>query len=275
MKQIKELIQTILTKGKNRQDRTGTGTTSIFGYQLRFDLTEGFPAVTTKKLAFNAMKAELLWFLEGSTNERRLAEITHGTTDSSKTTIWTPNAENQGKALGYTDGELGPVYGKQWRDFSGVDQIGNLVHDLKHNPSSRRHIVSAWNPAELPQMALPPCHSLFQCYVEDGELSLQLYQRSCDVFLGLPFNVASYALLLEMLAKECNYKAKGLVITLGDAHIYSNHVEQCKVMLERAELKLPKLWLNPEVNDLLGYSMGDIQLIGYESHGAISAVMAV
>lgn len=275
MKQLQELTKHILTKGKSSVDRTGVGTTRIFGWQMRFDLTEGFPACTTKKLAFNAMKGELLWFLEGSTNERRLAEITHGTTDSSKTTIWTPNAENQGKALGYTDGELGPVYGKQWRDFAGVDQIGNLVHELKNNPSSRRHIVSAWNPADLPKMALPPCHSLFQCYADGDELSLLMYQRSCDVFLGLPFNVASYALLLEMLAKECNLKAKELVITIGDAHVYNNHVEQCKVMLEREPLKLPKLWLNPEVDDLLSYSMNDIKLIDYQSYGAIKATMAV
>jgi len=275
MKNYHELLQNILNNGEIRDDRTGIGTRSIFGSHLRFDLGTGFPAVTTKKLAWKAVVGELIWFLEGSTNERRLAEITHGTRDG-VTTIWTPNALGQGVKLGYTDGELGPVYGKQWRNFGGVDQVAVLIDGLKNNPNGRRHIINAWNVPELEQMSLPPCHVMSQYYVSaDKKLSCHMYQRSVDVFLGLPFNIASYALLTHMLAQVCDLTVGELIISTGDTHIYLNHVDQVSEQLTRVPLLPPQLKLNPQIRDIDKFTMADIELVGYQSYGAIRAPMAV
>jgi thymidylate synthase len=275
MKNYQELLQTILNTGETRDDRTGVGTRSIFGSHLRFDLGSGFPAVTTKKLAWRACVGELIWFLEGSTNERRLAEITHGSTEG-RVTIWTPNALGQGAKLGYTDGELGPVYGKQWRNFGGVDQVAQLIDGLKNDPSSRRHIINAWNVPELEQMSLPPCHVMSQFYVsQDSKLSCHMYQRSVDVFLGLPFNIASYALLTHMIAQVCDLGVGELVISTGDTHIYNNHIEQVREQLTRVPLLPPTLKLNPEIRDINKFTMNDIELVGYQSYDAIRAPMAV
>lgn len=279
MKQFQDAISHILNNGEERLDRTGVGTYSVFGYQMRFNLQDGFPATTTKKLAWNAVKSELLWFLEGSTDERRLCEILHGSRDPTKKTIWTANADSQGKTLGHENTELvkelGPVYGKQWRNFGGVDQIKNIIDQIKRNPDSRRLIVSAWNPVELPQMALPPCHVLFQFYVSNGKLSCQLYQRSVDTFLGLSFNIASYSLLTSMIAHVCGLEAGEFIHTSGDMHIYTNHITQAKEVLSRDPLELPKLIINPEVNDIFQFKMDDLQLIDYKSHPPIKAPMAV
>lgn len=279
MKQFQDAISHILNNGEERLDRTGVGTYSVFGYQMRFNLQDGFPATTTKKLAWNAVKSELLWFLEGSTDERRLCEILHGSRDTTKKTIWTANADSQGKTLGHENTELikelGPVYGKQWRNFGGVDQIKNIIDQIKRNPDSRRLIVSAWNPVELPQMALPPCHVLFQFYVSNGKLSCQLYQRSVDTFLGLSFNIASYSLLTSMIAHVCGLEAGEFIHTSGDMHIYTNHITQAKEVLSRDPLELPKLIINPEVNDIFQFKMDDLQLIDYKSHPPIKAPMAV
>lgn len=276
MKPYLELLQHIVTNGQYRTDRTGTGTYSVFGTQTRYDLSQGFPAVTTKKLAWRACVSELLWFIEGSTDERRLCEILHGTRDNSKRTIWTDNAEKQGVALGYRNGELGPVYGRQWRNFDGVDQVVELVNGLQQDPYSRRHIISAWNPSELDRMALPPCHVMTQYYVSnDGRLSCQLYQRSADTLLGVPFNVASYSLFTHMLAQVCGLKVGEFVHTIGDAHIYSNHLEQVSTQLKREPLPLPTLWLNPEVKSIFDFTMDDIKLIDYNSHPPLPAPMAV
>lgn len=277
MKQYLELLRDILNNGEVRDDRTGVGTISVFGRQLRFDLTKGFPAVTTKKLAWNACKSELLWFLEGSDDERRLAEILHGTRDPKNTTIWTGNAtaaywEDRSKF----PGDLGRVYGVQWRDWRGVDQLANLIEGIKNDPNGRRHILTAWNVAELDQMALPPCHVMSQFYVSNnGRLSCHMYQRSCDIFLGIPFNIASYALLTHMIAQVCDLGAGELVISTGDTHIYSNHVDQVKEQLTREPLPLPTLWLNPEIKDIDKFTMDDIKLVEYQSHKAIKAEMAV
>ena len=301
MKQYHDLLEDILDNGEVRDDRTGVGTISVFGRQLRFDLGEGFPAITTKKLAWKACKGELLWFLEGSNDERRLAEITHGTRDSEKKTIWTDNAQAPyWKDHAEFDGDLGRVYGVQWRnwlshtpvnapdfddeygkhwmnpEFGIVDQITNLVDGLKNNPRSRRHILSAWNVGDLDQMALPPCHIMSQFYVsKDNKLSCHMYQRSVDTFLGLPFNIASYALLTHMLARVSNLGVGELIISTGDTHIYQNHVEQVKEQLTREEYPLPKLWLNPDIKDIDKFTMDDIQLVDYQSHGTIKAEMAV
>ncbi len=291
MQRYLDLLTDILDNGEVRDDRTGVGTKSVFGRQLRFDLNKGFPAITTKKLAWRAVKGELLWFLEGSGDERRLAEITHGTADG-KVTIWTPNA-----MAGYWQphakfpGDLGRVYGVQWRDWQthqvrwtsssesepvSIDQIAVLIEGLKKDPYSRRHILSAWNVAELDQMALPPCHVLAQFYVsKDGRLSCHMYQRSVDVFLGLPFNIASYALLTHLLAHVCNLRVGELVISTGDTHIYLDHIEQVKEQLTRDPLSLPELFINPEVRDIDRFTMDDIQLVEYKSHGSIKAKMAV
>jgi len=277
MEQYHNLLKDILENGEEKDDRTGVGTYSVFGRQLRFNLQEGFPAITTKKLAWKACAAELLWFIEGSGDERRLAELTHGTRDMSKTTIWTGNAQ----APYWTpkakyDGDLGRVYGVQWRDWSGKDQLMTLVDGLKNDPTGRRHILTAWNVAELEQMALPPCHVMSQYYVsKSGKLSCHMYQRSVDVFLGLPFNIASYALLTHLLAHVCGYEVGELIISTGDTHIYKNHVDQVNEQLAREAFANPTLWLNPEVKEIDKFTMADIKLVNYESHGTIKAEMAV
>lgn len=290
MQRYLDLLTDILDNGEVRDDRTGVGTMSVFGRQLRFDLNAGFPAITTKKLAWRAVKGELLWFLEGSGNERRLAEITHGTADG-KVTIWTPNALDPNWKFGRREGDLGRIYGVQWRSWNAhavrwtsssepepvyIDQLKILIDGIKNNPMSRRHILSAWNVAELELMALPPCHVLAQFYVsKDGRLSCHMYQRSVDVFLGLPFNIASYALLTHLLAHVCNLRPGELVISTGDTHIYLDHVEQVKEQLTRSPLALPELFINPEVRDINKFTMDDIQLVEYKSHGSIKAKMAV
>jgi len=294
-----QLLQDILENGEHRPDRTGTGTTSVFGRQIRFDLSVGFPAVTTKKLAFNACKSELIWFLEGSQDERRLAEILHGTRDTRNTTIWTANAQSDyWVSKSRYQGDLGRIYGVQWRTWNNVpqyiirdgengswtsdpprsvDQIQNLIDGLKNDPYGRRHIISAWNVAELDQMALPPCHVMSQYYVSSisGKLSCQMYQRSQDVLLGAPFNIASYALLTHMLAQVCGLDVGELIVSIGDCHLYQNHIDQAKVQLTREPLSLPTLWLNPEILDINDFKMDDIKLINYQSHPALPAPMAV
>ena len=299
MKRYLELLQDILDNGEEKDDRTGVGTISVFGRNIRFDLRRGFPAVTTKKLAWKACKGELIWFIEGSSDERRLAEITHGSVEG-KTTIWTPNAlAPYWKPKAKFEGDLGRVYGVQWRhwnkyrtekdmgpahkggtrlavDQSEVDQLANLIEGLKQDPNGRRHILSAWNVSELDQMALPPCHVMSQFYVnKNKELSCHMYQRSVDVFLGLPFNIASYALLTHMIAQVCGYTVGELVISTGDTHIYKDHIEQVKEQLQRETFESPKLWLNPDVRDIEKFTMDDIQLVDYKSHESIKANMAV
>lgn len=285
MKQYHNLLTDILHNGEERGDRTGTGTLSVFGRQLRFDLRQGFPAITTKKLAWKAVVGELLWFLEGSSSERRLAEITHGTSEG-KVTIWTPNAlAPYWKPKAKFEGDLGRVYGVQWRSWQKpyygdngyyIDQLKILIDGLKEDPNSRRHILTAWNPGELDQMALPPCHVMSQFYVnKDKELSCHMYQRSQDVFLGAPFNYASYALLTHMIAQVCGYGVGELVVSTGDTHVYKNHIEQVKEQLTRQEFPLPKLWLNLEIKDIDKFTMDDIKLIDYQSYGPLKAPMAV
>jgi thymidylate synthase len=290
MDQYHKLLIHILENGELRDDRTGVGTLSVFGRQLRFDLAAGFPAITTKKLAWRAVKGELLWFLEGSGDERRLAEITHGTS-AGTVTIWTPNALDPKWITGRKTGDLGRIYGVQWRSWDThrirwtsssesepvyVDQIQQLIDGIKNNPYGRRHIISAWNVAELEQMALPPCHVLAQFYVSgSGKLSCHMYQRSVDVFLGLPFNIASYALLTHMIAQVCDLQVGELVISTGDTHIYLNHQDQVREQLSREPLELPHLKLNPDIKDIDDFDMDDIQLVGYRSHGTIQAPMAV
>jgi thymidylate synthase len=276
MKQYHDLLEDILNNGERKDDRTGVGTISVFGRQLRFDLTVGFPAVTTKKLAWKSVVSELLWFIEGTGDERRLAEILYGSRDTERGTIWTGNAQ----AAYWTpkakyDGDLGRVYGVQWRDWRGVDQLSNLIEGIKKDPNGRRHIITAWNVDELDQMALPPCHVLAQFYISNGKLSCHMYQRSVDVFLGLPFNIASYALLTHMIAQVCDLKVGELIISTGDTHIYSNHVEQVNEQLSREEYPLPALFLNPEIKNIDKFSMDDILLFDYQSHGTIKADMAV
>jgi len=264
MQQYHDLLKHILEKGTDKTDRTGTGTKSVFGYQMRFDLAKGFPLVTTKKVHLRSIIHELLWFLKGETNIAYLKE--------NGVSIWDEWADSEG--------ELGPVYGKQWRHWEGkngqvVDQITSLVEEIKKNPDSRRLIVSAWNVAELPQMALMPCHSLFQFYVANGRLSCQLYQRSADVFLGVPFNIASYALLTHMIAQVCQLELGDFVHTFGDVHIYSNHFEQVKLQLSRQPFPLPTLQLNPAVTDLFSFRFEDIEILNYQCHPAIKAPVAV
>lgn len=288
MKQYLELLEYILKNGESRDDRTGTGVLSSFGHQLRFNLQDGFPAVTTKSLAWKGVVSELLWFLEGSDDERRLAEIRfqkdrEELTDLEKfSTIWTDNADNQGIELGYENTEttkkLGPVYGVQWRNWGGVDQIAKLITDLQSNPNGRRHILSAWNVEKLNSMALPPCHVMSQFYVsKSGRLSCQMYQRSADMFLGVPFNIASYALLQSILANILNLIPGEFVHTFGDAHIYKNSIEQVKEQLTREPKKLPKLMMpNLEsINALNNCTVNDFVLEGYESHSALKAPMAI
>lgn len=264
MKQYQDLLRKILETGSYKSDRTGTGTYSIFGHQMRFDLSEGFPLLTTKKLHLRSIIYELLWFLQGDTNIRYLKE--HGVS------IWDEWAD--------PDGDLGPIYGHQWRswgtpDGGKVDQISQLIDQIKRTPDSRRLMVCAWNVGEIDKMALPPCHVLFQFYVNNGEISLQLYQRSADVFLGVPFNIASYALLLMMVAQVCNLKPKEFIHTLGDAHIYSNHVEQAKLQLSRDPRPLPTMRINPEVKDIFSFQYEDFTLENYDPHPHIKADVAV
>ena len=287
MKQYLDLLEHILEKGVKKEDRTGTGTISVFGYQMRFNLSEGFPLVTTKKTHLKAIISELLWFIEGSTDERRLAEINFGEKRENiidKKTVWTANANAQGKALGYTNTdtvkELGPVYGAQWRSWMGtdgkaIDQLADLIKQIKTNPDSRRMILSAWNVGEIEKMALPPCHTFFQFYVAEGKLSCQLYQRSADVFLGVPFNIASYALLTMMIAQVCDLEVGDFVHTFGDAHIYSNHLEQVNLQLTREPFSKPKMKINSKIKDINDFKMEDFELVDYECHEAIKAQMAV
>jgi len=282
MKQYHDLLQDILNNGESRDDRTGVGTISVFGRQLRFDLSSGFPAITTKKLAWKACVGELLWFLEGSNDERRLAEITHGSKEG-KVTIWTPNAmAPYWKPKAKFEGDLGRVYGVQWRKWEGprwgtpIDQVSNVINSLKNDPHGRRHIINAWNVGELDQMALPPCHVMSQYYVsKDNKLSCHMYQRSVDVFLGLPFNIASYALLTHMIAQVCGLGVGELIISTGDTHIYKDHIEQVKEQLTRTEYPLPTLYINPEIKDINKFTMSDIRLDNYQSHDSIKAKMAV
>jgi thymidylate synthase len=259
-----DLLQHILDKGVHKSDRTGTGAISCFGYQMRFDLSEGFPLVTTKKLHVKSIIHELLWFLKGSTNIAYLKE--------NGVSIWNEWADESG--------DLGPVYGKQWRSWEGaggetVDQITDVIEQIKRNPDSRRLIVSAWNVADLPDMALMPCHALFQFYVCEGKLSCQLYQRSADVFLGVPFNIASYALLTLMVAQVCGLQPGEFIHSFGDVHIYSNHLEQVKLQLTRKPLKLPTMKLNPSVNNIFDFTYADFELKDYQFHPAIKAPVAV
>lgn len=264
MRQYLDLMRHVLEHGTQKSDRTGTGTVSVFGYQMRFDLSQGFPLVTTKKCHLRSIIHELLWFLQGDTNIRYLKE--------NGVSIWDEWADE--------NGDLGPVYGRQWRSWptpggGHIDQIARVLHDLKHNPDSRRIIVSAWNVADLDKMALAPCHAFFQFYVADGKLSCQLYQRSADIFLGVPFNIASYALLTLMMAQVSGLQPGDFVHTLGDAHLYSNHLEQTREQLTRAPRPLPSLQLNPEVTDLFAFGFEDFVLQGYDPHPAIKAPVAV
>lgn len=264
MQQYLDLLSRILNEGVHKGDRTGTGTLSVFGNQMRFDLRDGFPLLTTKKLHLKSIIYELLWFLRGDTNIHYLQE--HGVR------IWNEWADE--------NGELGPVYGHQWRswpDYKGgtIDQIANVLDQIKHNPNSRRMLVTAWNPAEVDEMALPPCHCLFQFYVADGRLSLQLYQRSADTFLGVPFNIASYALLLQMMAQVTGLEAGEFIHTTGDTHLYSNHLEQAKLQLTRTPRPLPKMKINPDVKDLFAFKYEDFELIDYNPYPHISAEVAV
>ena len=302
MKTYLQALHEVLETGTVRADRTGTGTISVFGMQQRYDLSRGFPAVTTKKLAWRAVVGELLWMIEGSGDERRLAEITHGTSEGT-TTIWTPNAQAPyWKPKAQFAGDLGRVYGVQWRHWrvpvehqtdtfkdsfgvsynrqgtlhiEEVDQLTQLIEGIRADPYGRRHILSAWNPGELNSMALPPCHCFAQFYVADGKLSCQMYQRSCDMFLGVPFNIASYSLLTHMIAHVCGLEVGEFVHVLGDAHIYLDHVEQVKEQLTRGPLPAPQLLLSPGIEDITEFTMGDIVLHNYQSHGAIKAKMAV
>lgn len=283
MKQYHDALQFILDNGSVKTDRTGVGTISYFGLQHRYNLAEGFPAITTKKLAWRSVVSELLWFIEGSNDERRLREILHGDRNSDKTTIWTANANAEyWKPRAKFEGDLGRIYGVQWRRWqrprwdASVDQLKQLVDNIKQDPHGRRHILSAWNPGELEAMALPPCHIMSQFYVsDDNRLSCQMYQRSCDMFLGVPFNIASYSLLTHMVAQVCDLEVGEFVHVLGDAHIYLNHVEQVKTQLSRETYPLPKLWLNPAVKDITKFTMSDIELLDYISHPSIKAEMAV
>lgn len=264
MLSYQQLLQHILDNGTDKTDRTGTGTRSVFGYQLRFDLQKGFPLVTTKKVHLKSIIYELLWFLRGETNIAYLKE--HGVS------IWNEWADE--------NGELGPVYGKQWRSWEGkdgkvIDQVSELIAQIKKNPDSRRLIINAWNVADLPEMALMPCHTMFQFYVADGKLSCQLYQRSADVFLGVPFNIASYALLTLMVAQVCGLQPGDFVHTFGDVHIYKNHMEQVKLQLSRTPFQLPQMKLNPEVKDIFGFRFEDFTLENYQSHPGIKAPVAV
>ena len=285
-----DALKDILENGEDRPDRTGTGTRSIFGLQMRFDLSQGFPAVTTKKLAWKACVSELLWFIEGSGDELRLREILHGDRNSQKKTIWTDNALAPywlAKKLKRSVGDLGRIYGVQWRRWrkplirinkvvlQNHDQLIDLIAGIKEDPYSRRHILTAWNPGELELMALPPCHILSQFWVNNGKLSCHMYQRSADMFLGMPFNIASYALFTHMIAQVCNLEVGDLIISVGDAHIYNNHFDQVREQLGRKPFPLPTLVLNPDVSVIMNFDMEDVKLENYQSHESITAPMAV
>lgn len=264
MQSYHDLLARLLESGTPKADRTGTGTLSMFGVQLRYSLQDGFPLLTTKKVHFKSVAHELLWFIQGNTNTGYLKE--------NGVTIWDEWAD--------AEGNLGPVYGAQWRswparDGSTIDQLGEVLQQLRHNPASRRMLVNAWNVGELPHMALPPCHLLFQFYVADDQLSVQVYQRSCDVFLGLPFNIASYALLLQMMAQVTGYQAHEVIMALGDTHLYTNHIDQAKLQLSRAHRLLPRVALNPAITDLFSFRYEDITLLDYDPHPAIKAPVAV
>lgn len=264
MKQYLDLLRHIMEHGTVKSDRTGVGTKSVFGYQMRFNLAEGFPLLTTKKVHLRSIIHELLWFIAGDTNIKYL--------NDNKVTIWDEWADE--------NGDLGPVYGHQWRSWATpqggkIDQLANVVEQLKKNPNSRRHIVSAWNPGEVDNMALPPCHAMFQFYVADNKLSCQLYQRSADVFLGVPFNIASYALLTQMIAQVCGYELGEFVHTLGDTHIYLNHFEQVETQLSREPRELPKMEINPDVKSIFDFKYEDFNLINYDPHPVIKAPIAV
>ena len=299
MKTYLDALRYVLDHGVTKGDRTGTGTISVFGMQHRYDLSKSFPAVTTKKLAWKACVGELLWMIEGSGDERRLAEITHGTREG-VVTIWTPNAlAPYWKPKAEFEGDLGRVYGVQWRDwithtpdnepdidddygktwlnpvYKRLDQLLLLIEGIKKDPNGRRHIITAWNPGELERMALPPCHCFAQFYVAHGKLSCQMYQRSCDMFLGVPFNIASYALFTHMIAQVCDLEVGEFVHTLGDAHIYLTHIDQVKEQLQREPMPAPSLELNTSIKDITKFTMADIKLINYVSHEAIKARMSV
>jgi len=264
MKQYLDLLDNVLKNGKEKHDRTGTGTISVFGYQMRFDLAEGFPLLTTKKLHLRSIIHELLWFISGDTNIKYLKD--------NGVSIWDEWADK--------DGNLGPVYGYQWRSWPAadgrkIDQLKDVIEEIKKNPDSRRLIVSAWNVGEIPKMALPPCHALFQFYVADGKLSCQLYQRSCDIFIGVPFNIASYALLTLMIAQVTGLKPGEFIHTLGDAHIYLNHIEQVKLQLTREPFKLPEMKINPSVNDIFSFRFEDFALVNYVAHPHIKGAISV
>ena len=284
-----DLLHTVINSGEERgQERTGVGTRSRFMSWLTFDLKEGFPLLTTKKVPFKSVVSELLWFIEGSTDERRLAEIHYGKSREEligKTTIWTANADEQGKNLGYentdTVKKLGPVYGKQWRSWSNnsgwaIDQLGNLIKQIKEDPQSRRHILSAWNVADLDRMALPPCHTFSQFYVNNqGELSCNLYQRSADLFLGVPFNIASYSLLTHMIAHVCDLGVGDFIHTIGDGHVYNNHIDAVKTQLKRTSKPFPKLKIVGDYDSIDDFGMYSFELEGYDPHPFIKAEMAV
>ena len=290
MKQYLDVCRDVLKNGEQRTDRTGTGTISRFGYQMRFNLNDGFPLLTTKKVFYRGITEELLWFLKGETNIRPLALKKVGIWNEWPYEKYKNSSEFKGETLeefinkiceseefANKWGDLGPVYGKQWRDFFGVDQISNLINNLKNNPFSRRHLVVAYNPAQVDEMALPPCHSMFQFYVSaDGKkLSLQLYQRSADLFLGVPFNIASYSLLLAMVSQVCGFEPYEFVHTLGDAHIYLDHLNQINEQLTREPKKLPKLWLNPDIKSIFDFTIDDIKILDYESWPAIKGKVSV
>ncbi len=264
MKQYLDLLDHVINTGVAKGDRTGTGTRSVFGYQMRFNLQDGFPVLTTKKLHLRSIIHELLWFLKGSTNIAYLKE--------NNVRIWNDWADEKG--------DLGPIYGYQWRswpDYHGghIDQIARVVDSIKNNPESRRHLVCAWNVGQVEEMALPPCHVLFQFYVADGKLSCQLYQRSCDIFLGVPFNIASYALLTLMIARVTGLKPGEFIHTLGDAHIYNNHIEQCKLQLTREPFALPQMKINPDIRNLSDFTIGDFELVNYQAHPHIKGEISV
>ena len=288
MKQYIELCNHILNEGIKKEDRTGTGTISLFGYQMRFDLSEGFPLLTTKKVHLKSIIHELLWFISGSTNIKYLVDNDVKIWNDWPYDLYKKSPDYQGETIeefalkikesdefAKKYGNLGPVYGKQWRDFNGVDQLSNLIDQIKSNPNSRRLIISAWNPAEVDQMALPPCHSFMQFYVIDGKLSCQLYQRSADVFLGVPFNIASYALFTMMIAQVCGLKPGDFVHTLGDAHIYLNHLEQVNKQIKRSLRPLPKMIINPNVKSIFDFKFEDFTLEGYNPHSGIKGKVAV
>ena len=288
MKPYLDLCQYVLTHGKKKMDRTGTGTLSVFGYQMRYDLSDGFPLLTTKKVHLKSIIHELLWFIQGDTNIKYLVDNDVKICNDWPYKSYQNHPDYQGESMDeFVDkirndenfarihGDLGPVYGAQWRNFNGVDQLQFILDEIKTNPHSRRMILSAWNPAEIKDMALPPCHTLIQFYVENGEISLQLYQRSADIFLGVPFNIASYALLLLMVAQVTNLKPKTFVHTLGDAHIYLNHLDQVNLQLERTPKKRPSMWINPEVKSLFDFKFEDFKLEDYHPDKAIKGEVSV